>query len=245
MDTELLVEQKTDGQRLIEQLERDGFPVSVAFWVRTSEDGLWHLDIASPAVKDQRSVEPLRRLYAALDKVSSPWVTLVNVTLLPEQDSIARAAIEMRDRYPTPLPINRTERLGNLTIYQAYIYPPIAAPRLSFTVSCRRKGNTNNWVATTKRGRVLKDLQVKGAVAFSTARWGEESEADPSCALVSVLVELDPRFDDPAFLDHPDLKRITADQARRMADEMFRSHHPDAVIEPEIGEEALGRSSVA
>jgi hypothetical protein len=57
MDTELLVEQKDEGKRLIEQLGRDGFPVSVAFWVRTSEDGLWHLHIASPAVEEEKPVD--------------------------------------------------------------------------------------------------------------------------------------------------------------------------------------------
>ena len=54
MDPKLLVEQKAGGLRLVEQLLRDGFPVSVAFWVRTSEGGLWNLYIASPEVDQEK-----------------------------------------------------------------------------------------------------------------------------------------------------------------------------------------------
>jgi hypothetical protein len=44
MDTELLVEsQVDDGRRLVNQVVSDGTEVSAAFWVKTSEEGLWHL----------------------------------------------------------------------------------------------------------------------------------------------------------------------------------------------------------
>jgi hypothetical protein len=215
----------------------------VAFWVRTSEGGLWHLIIASPEVDEERPNVAYRKLYASLDKLPSSWVTPADVTLLNEQNSIARAAIEVSERYPAPLPTNHHgKRLGDLAIKEAYIYPAIGAPRLSFTVTYQGNGNPNNWTATTQRGRLLRDLRAKGAVSYSTARWGGETEADQRFANVSVLVEIDPRFDDPAVLDLPDRKRMTADQARRMADEMFRSHHPDAVIEQDRDEEEDGNS---
>jgi hypothetical protein len=168
-------------------------------------------------------------------------VTPADITLLNVQNSIARAVIEVRERYPAPLPTHYQGKwLGDLAIKGAYIYPEIVPPRLSFTVTYRRNGTTNNWTATVQRGQWHRDLRAKGAISYSTARWEGETEADQRFANVSVLVEIDPRFDHPSILDSPDLKRMTADQARRMADEMFRSHHPDAVIEHDREEEESG-----
>ena len=51
MDTELLVENRIDdGQRLLIELVRDGFDVSAAAWLKTSEEGLWFLYIGSKSV---------------------------------------------------------------------------------------------------------------------------------------------------------------------------------------------------
>ena|SRR5208337_825455 len=67
MDTELLVEcQFDDGQRLVDQLIRDDFEISVAFWLKTSEEGLWHLYIASPFVDEERLGVAYRMVYASL-----------------------------------------------------------------------------------------------------------------------------------------------------------------------------------
>ena len=42
MDTELLVDsQIEDGKLFVEQLIQDGFDVSVALWVKPSDEGLW------------------------------------------------------------------------------------------------------------------------------------------------------------------------------------------------------------
>jgi hypothetical protein len=236
MDTELLVEQKSGGQRLIEQLVRDGFPVSAAFWVRTSEGGLWHLEIASPAVDEETPVGALRKVFAAMDELPTTWVTPADVTLISEQNPTARAVIELRDAFPAPLPsFYQGRQLGNLAIKGAYIYPNIEAPRVSFTVTYVRDGKTNCWVATVKRRRLYRDIRVKGAVSYSTASWEGENEADQKFASVSVLVEIDPRFDRPEYLESLELRQLTAEQARTMADELFKSHHPDAVIEHDRG----------
>ncbi len=239
MDPELLVEQKAGGQRLAEQLLRDGFLVSVAFWARTSEGGLWKLYIASPEVDQEKSSNDLyRRLIASMDRVPSKYVTLIEVNLLNDRDPIATAVIELRDALPGQLPsIQPGKSLGPLAIKELYIYPEIARPRLSFTVTYIRNGKTTHWTATVKRGRLYRDIKVKGAVSYSTASWEGEDEADQRFANVSVLVEIDSRLDRPEYLDSPELRRMTAEQARAMADELFKFHHPDAVVEQDVDEE--------
>ena len=43
MDTEPLVANLIDdGQQLVEELSRRGFPVTTAFWLKRSEDGKWY-----------------------------------------------------------------------------------------------------------------------------------------------------------------------------------------------------------
>ena len=239
MDTELLVEQqqKDDGKRLVEQLDHDGFPVSVAFWVLTSDEGSWHLYVASPAFDEANPNEAYRTLFSAVKKTHSSWVSPSDVKLLNDQDPTAQDAMEARDRHPSPLITNfQGKRLGVLPIKKAVIYPEIASPRLSFTVTYYRDGETNHWTATVKRGRVYR-MQAKGAVSYSTALWSGQARSDEKFANVSVLVEIDPRFAHPGLLDLPDMKRMTADQARKLADEMFKQYHPDAVIEHDAEEE--------
>jgi hypothetical protein len=244
MDTDLLVEQRAGGRRLIEQLVRDDFPVSAAFWVRTSEGGSWKLKIASPAVDAKPSNDDYRKLYASIDQTRSNWVTMADVTLLNERDPIVRAVIELRDWFPDPLPAYyQGRRLGPLEIKEAYIYPEIAAPRRSYTVTYSRNGKTDHWTATIKRGRLFRKIKAKGAISYSTARREGVTGVAPRFVAVGVLVEIDPRFDRPEILAQPDLKKMMSDQARSMADELFKSRHPDAVIEPELDEkESVGRT---
>src|SRR5208337_1974904 len=83
MDTEILVGSQFDvGRRLVGQIIRDGFDVSVAFWVKTSEEGLWHLYIASPAVDEARLVEAYRKVYASLSKTPDSAVSLPDIKLI-------------------------------------------------------------------------------------------------------------------------------------------------------------------
>lgn len=234
MDTELLVEQKDDGQRLIEQLTRDGLKVSVAFWVRISDEGPWRLYISSPMVEEEQPTEAYRNLYTALDKISSRWVSPAVINLLNDHHPIARAAIEVRDRHPGRLATEYQGRqLGGLAIKEAYIYPEIAPLRISFTITYYRKDNSNWWRAVIRRGNIYRGMHLLGAVSYSTAQWEGETKGDQRFASVLAFVGVDPKYDRPDILDDPEMRKLTADQARMMADEMFRTHHPDASIKYE------------
>jgi hypothetical protein len=227
MDSELLVEQKDHGKMLIEQLIRDGFTVSVAFWVRTSETAAWQLYIASPSVDEEKRLTAFRKVYSSLEKNPSKWVSPSEIKLLGDRNAIARAAIEIRDAGSASLAVNyRGKRLGDLEIECAYIYPEIGSARLLFRVHYFRNGDTNNWAATVKQGPLYRGVTTKGAVSYTTAQYAGETEKDQKFADVTVLVELDPRFDNP-----DSLREMLAEQARIAADEMFKSHHADAVIE--------------
>jgi hypothetical protein len=126
MGTEPLVEnQIDDGQRLIDLLVRDGFEVSVAFWVTTSEEGLWHLYIGSPSVDERKLGEAYRKVYASLAKIPDSWISPSDIKLVNATNPIATEAVEVRDRYPARIPARyQGKRLGGLSIREAYVYPP-------------------------------------------------------------------------------------------------------------------------
>ena len=126
MDTDLLVDDRIDdGQRLIDQLTREEFEVLAAFWIRASEDGLWQLYIASPSIDPEKLGEAYRQVYAALRKLEPSSVSPSDLDLINGANPVARAVIEVRDRYPGKPPTRyHGKRLGNFSIEEAYIYPP-------------------------------------------------------------------------------------------------------------------------
>src|SRR5260370_42349130 len=102
MDTDLLVENKIDdGQRLLNELVRNQFQVSVAFWAKRSEEGLWHLWIASSAVAPNYSGDALAKVYAAMTAIPDCQVTPVDISVLNDMSPIAQDAIDARDRRPS------------------------------------------------------------------------------------------------------------------------------------------------
>ena len=125
MDTEILVDNRIDdGRELISELVRDGFDVTVAFWVNTSEEGLWFLYIGSTSVHAERLGGAYGAVYACLRRLPNPPFSLSEIKLVDAHNPIARDAIAVRDRASTRIPIRyRGKRLGNLSIDEAYIYP--------------------------------------------------------------------------------------------------------------------------
>jgi hypothetical protein len=103
-----------------------------------------------------------------------------------------------------------------------------APVRQSFDVTYHREGKSNLWRATTTKGRIWRGLKAQGAISFSTAGW--ESGDDGGFATVSVLVEVDPRFADPAFGDPVEVMPEMVQSVRKLADEMFLSRHPRAHV---------------
>src|SRR5262249_13992443 len=118
MDPELLVDDRLeDGQRLVSQLFMDGFEVTAAFWVRTSQEGLSHLYIASPSVNGEKIGEAYGIVYTSLSKVPSPWISLSEIKLVSPSNPMTRDVLELQRRHPGRTPLRtRRPHLGGLSI---------------------------------------------------------------------------------------------------------------------------------
>lgn len=127
MEQELLVENRIeDGEKLLAELVRSSFDVSVAFWVLTSEENSWFLYIGSNTIKPDRVGDSYGMLYTSLSKLPDISVSISDVKLVHPSNPIARGAIGERDRRPGRIPVSyRGKRLGDMAIEEAYIYPRI------------------------------------------------------------------------------------------------------------------------
>jgi hypothetical protein len=121
--------------------------------------------------------------------------------------------------------------VGELMVEEAYVYGPPETLRQSYTVHYVRQGQTNQWRATAERRNMIKNVRDKGAVAYTSAHWQGQNPGDENFALVSVLLELDPRCNDRDLIVNPGVWQLFGHQAVLAADEMFRTHHPEAIIE--------------
>ncbi|HEY8751664.1 MAG TPA: hypothetical protein VIM11_27025 [Tepidisphaeraceae bacterium] len=127
MDSELLVDQRIeDGRELLANLVTRGFAISVSFWIRTSEEDLWFLYIASPKVGRVSIGDAYRDVYTALSRVAQTSITISDIKLVSPDNPIALDAIAVRNRFPSMIPISYTgKRMGQLAIEEALIYPPV------------------------------------------------------------------------------------------------------------------------
>ena len=105
MDQELLVNpQIEDGEKLLTQLVRSGFDVTVAFWVLTSEDSSWFVYIGSSAVVPGSFGDAYGMLYVSLTKIPGASVSLSEVKLVHPSEPIAGR------RLPCAIAIRRGSR---------------------------------------------------------------------------------------------------------------------------------------
>jgi hypothetical protein len=109
--------------------------------------------------------------------------------------------------------------------------PDQSLSRQVFSIEYNRQGETNNWIGTAEWRRSYRGLDFKGAATYSSARWEGGSAKEANIAIVTVLVESDPRFDDEDLNEHPEHLRGMLAEARELADEMFRVRHPEATIQ--------------
>ena len=107
--------------------------------------------------------------------------------------------------------------------------------RQEFDVTYIRIRNTNKWIATTRRGALYTGVRAKGAVAYTTGKW--EGDDEENHGIVTVFLECDPTMCDAHSHVLPEAWPEMTERARQLADQMFKSRHPDAVIEHDVEED--------
>ena len=132
MDNAPLVgDQIEDGRKLIEQLVRDGFDVTLAFWLRFKyeEDGPWFY-VASKTV-DRRGLQAAyQAVHESIHRIPAPfgpWLfdsEVGDLKLIGMNDPIAKEVLAIHDRFPDRIRFRGTVGSGHSGIEELYIYPP-------------------------------------------------------------------------------------------------------------------------
>ena len=108
MDTSSLVKDKfDDGHRLLVQLVRDGFDVTIAFWVRFQFEEVGPLFYIASKVIDEKGLHAAyQTLHESLHRFPPPWrswnsvAEIVELRLIATDDPLARGVLAVRDQYP-------------------------------------------------------------------------------------------------------------------------------------------------
>ena len=124
--TTLVDKQIDDGQTLASLLAESGFDVTAAFWLKTSEEGLWFLYIASRFIDDEGLAAGYRRLNAEMRAMPDLWVSPFEIKLIGARNPIAQDVLNVLGRHAAAIPTRyQGARLGGVSIDEAYLYPPI------------------------------------------------------------------------------------------------------------------------
>ncbi len=126
MDKTVLVEQDMkDGKKLIQALDKAGFPVNAALWFYSSESDDWRLLLASPVVDQKGSREAYTFVQSILAELPKNFgISLINVSVVSPNDELIKLLKIVIQTGPRDLAGIRFSRnvIENQFIEDAYIY---------------------------------------------------------------------------------------------------------------------------
>jgi hypothetical protein len=126
--TPLVAEEIADGKRFLDRLAEEGFPVTVAGWLRESDNGRWYLYIASPVVDHQGIRNAYGRINDLLHQMPQPFlVSHFGIRAVGTYRPIVAAMLDLQRRNPGRSFFHiGGSFLGDREIDDAYLYPPVA-----------------------------------------------------------------------------------------------------------------------
>jgi hypothetical protein len=126
MDQSALVDRTIDdGQKLVLQLARDGFDLTAAFWLKTTEDNWWHLYVASKVVDETGPAGAYRAVQVSLQRLPGTTISLGDVKLIGAGHPLAREVVRILKRSPVRTPARQWGvLLDGVVAEEIYIYPP-------------------------------------------------------------------------------------------------------------------------
>jgi hypothetical protein len=125
MDTVPLVEgQIDDGWSLLTELDRRGFIVRAACWIKPIDEDRWSLYIATPAVDEQGALSAYGEVLRVLRSLGRVWITSSSLNLVGEKHPIVEDILDLLSRFPggtrTPFPLSY---FGGVPVEEVYVYP--------------------------------------------------------------------------------------------------------------------------
>ena len=174
-----------DGRQLLAELDRAGFNIAIAAWVKQSDSNSWRLWIASSSYDPAKRGDATELLHECLQRLPTvDYGIFSSIQFVAESHPTAQSALAIRKRWPDRAPILWSrEEDGYFTVNavadEMYIYPPAGLMSLDDVLRTvagmlNRQGTIPHSEITLTDGQVLRatpsglnQLRPGGAVRVS------------------------------------------------------------------------------
>src|SRR5207249_2236959 len=122
-----------DGPLVNEQIEAEArflsafdkvTPVRVAFWLKENDGGRWHLYIVSDDISDENFDLAYGEVIRLANQAQDPDFDPLRVTVLGPHEPLAKAALDVHQRYRGKAMISLRETyFGGVGAEEVYVYP--------------------------------------------------------------------------------------------------------------------------
>jgi hypothetical protein len=125
----LVIDQFDAGAKFLGEFQKY-YAVTVAFWLKESDDSEWYLYVASDQITDDNFDVAYGEVGQIAAQLRDPLFDPFRVKLLGADDPLAKAALDIRGRYPGTVATRFHGKVfGGLPVEEVYIYPsPIPVP---------------------------------------------------------------------------------------------------------------------
>jgi hypothetical protein len=120
----LVIDEIEAGAELIHEFDKI-FPLKVAFWLKASDEDSRYLYVASERIDDSTIRAAYGEVIRLLGQKPTPFLQPMRVKAISADNALAKAAVDVLDRYPGQLDIRFGGSLfGHLVVDDVYIYRP-------------------------------------------------------------------------------------------------------------------------
>jgi hypothetical protein len=126
VDQSTLVDnQIEDGRRFVERFAADGNPVRAAFWVKTAEEGIWFLYVATDIVERAGPAAAYRAVHASLRTLGESSLSSSEIKVVSPNNPVAKDVLAVMAHHSGRSATRfGGKTLGSIAVEQTYIYPP-------------------------------------------------------------------------------------------------------------------------
>lgn len=126
MDQSSLVSEEIEaGEKLAHEFNKYKRVVAL-FWLKASDEEYRYLYIASDQVNDTNIREAYTKVLQLANGLQSPYLDPFRVKLLDAKKTLAKAAVDINQKYPGPMAIRfGGNTFGGLSVDDVFIYPPL------------------------------------------------------------------------------------------------------------------------
>jgi hypothetical protein len=124
MDQSSLVTEEIDaGTKFLCEFDKYE-PVTAAFWLKSSDEDFRYLYVASNQIDDSNFDVAYGEVLRVANEMRSPYLDPFRVKLVNTKNPLAKAAIDVNQRFPGRIPTRfGGKSFGGTSIDDVYIYP--------------------------------------------------------------------------------------------------------------------------